>query len=138
MSKPRWLVINKSDLMTEEEGRAKAIGIAQALGYTGPAFLISGVAHIGTTDLCEAVMRFLETSEAPAQGNLPLPVVVKKPAAKRLALKKAAPKKKVAAKKKAAVKKRPVANKKAVAKKKAQKKPLKKKAAASKKKKSRR
>jgi len=75
LAKPRWLVLNKSDLMPADEAVAKAIGIAQALDYRGPAFLISGATHAGTTDLTEAVMRFLETAEAPVQGNLVLPVV---------------------------------------------------------------
>ena len=80
LTKPRWLVLNKSDLLPPEEATAKAISIAQALDYRGPAFLISGVTRAGTTDLTEAVMRFLETAEVPAQGNLVLPVL--KPAAK--------------------------------------------------------
>ena len=97
LAKPRWLVLNKSDLLPEDEARAKAIAIAQALKYRGPAFLISGVSRQGTTDLTEAVMRFIETGEAPAQGNLQLPVIVEQ--------KKAAPakKKSVPRKKKAAV-----------------------------------
>ncbi len=74
LAKPRWLVLNKSDLLPPEEAVAKAIAIARELKYRGPAFLISGATHAGTTDLTEAVMRFLETGEAPAQGNLPLPV----------------------------------------------------------------
>src|SRR3954470_5861194 len=73
LAKPRWLVLNKSDLMPPDEARARAIEIAQGLGYRGPAFLISGATRAGTSDLTEAVMRFLETSEAPAQGNLVLP-----------------------------------------------------------------
>jgi len=97
LDKPRWLVLNKSDLLPEDEARAKAIGIAVALKYRGPAFLISGVSGAGTRDLTEAVMRFLETAEAPAQGNLPLPEIKerKAPAAK----KKGAPKKKAVARK---------------------------------------
>jgi GTPase len=83
LSKSRWLVLNKSDLLPPDEAVAKAIGIARALNYQGPAFLISGATHAGTTDLCEAVMRFLETGEAPAQGNLPLPVLPAKKAASR-------------------------------------------------------
>ncbi len=75
LSKSRWLVLNKSDLLPPEEAVAKAIGIARSLKYQGPAFLISGATHAGTTELCEAVMRFLETGEAPAQGNLPLPAM---------------------------------------------------------------
>jgi len=79
LAKPRWLVLNKSDLLPPEEAAAKAVSIAVALKYRGPAFLIFGATHAGTRDLTEAVMRFIETGEAPAQGNLPLPVV--KPAA---------------------------------------------------------
>jgi hypothetical protein len=74
LTKSRWLVLNKSDLLPPEEAVAKAIEIARGLNYRGPAFLISGATHAGTNELCEAVMRFLETGEAPAQGNLPLPV----------------------------------------------------------------
>ena len=75
LAKPRWLVLNKSDLMPPEEARARAIEIARGLDYRRPAFLISGATHAGTSELCEAVMRFLETGEAPEQGNLPLPVI---------------------------------------------------------------
>jgi GTP-binding protein len=123
LSKPRWLVLNKADLMPEDEARAKATAIAIALEYRGPAFLISGVAKIGTNDLIEAVMRFIETGEAPAQGNLPLPVIPeRKPAAakkKPAARKKSASSRKTApAKKKpAAKKKRPAAKKRAPARK---------------------
>jgi GTP-binding protein len=100
LARPRWLVLNKSDLMPPEEATAKAISIAQALDYRGPAFLISGATHSGTSDLTEAVMRFLETGEAPAQGNLALPIIERpKPVLKAKPMAKAKPK----AKKKAAV-----------------------------------
>ena len=49
LAKPRWLVLNKSDLLPPEEAAAKAMSIAQALKYRGPAFLISGATHAGTT-----------------------------------------------------------------------------------------
>jgi GTP-binding protein len=75
LTKPRWLVLNKSDLLPPDEAAAKAVSIAVALGYRGPAFLISGATHAGTKDLTEAVMGFVESGEAPAQGNLPLPVI---------------------------------------------------------------
>ena len=107
LSKPRWLVLNKSDLLPPEEAVAKAVSIAVALKYRGPAFLISGATHAGTRDLTEAVMRFIESGEAPAQGNLPLPLI-KEPAVKARATGKTAAKKKPAKKapaKKAAAKK---------------------------------
>ncbi|HET9474408.1 MAG TPA: GTPase ObgE [Steroidobacteraceae bacterium] len=85
LAKPRWLVLNKSDLLPPGEAVAKAISIAQALDYRGPAFLISGATRAGTTDLTEAVMRFLETAEAPAQGNLPLPLAPRRVTRKKAA-----------------------------------------------------
>jgi GTP-binding protein len=75
LTKPRWLVLNKRDLLPDDEAVARATEIAVALKNTGPAFLISGATHAGTSDLTEAVMRFLESGEAPAQGNLALPVI---------------------------------------------------------------
>ena len=108
LAKPRWLVLNKSDLLPPDEAAAKAISIAQALDYRGPAFLISGVTRSGTADLTEAVMRFLETSESPAHGNLVVPEV-QRPKARRVApvVRKPARKKTKAAKRKAPKRKAP-------------------------------
>ncbi len=111
-TKPRWLVLNKSDLLLPEEATAKAIAIARALKYSGPAFLISGATRGGTTELTEAVMRFLETSEAPAVGNLVIPAM-RTPAAKpKKTAKKAKPKPKPKKAKKAKAKKKPAVRKK--------------------------
>ena len=72
-------------------GRRRRCRSRVALKYRGPAFLISGATHAGTRDLTEAVMRFLETGEAPAQGNLPLPVIAsRKPRSQTKAAKKKA------------------------------------------------
>jgi GTP-binding protein len=84
LAKPRWLVLNKSDLMLPEEAAAQAVSIALALKYRGPAFLISGATHAGTRDLTEAVMGFIESGEAPALGNLPLPVVKEREAVRKV------------------------------------------------------
>jgi GTP-binding protein len=108
LAKPRWLVLNKSDLLPPDEAAAKAISIARALDYRGPAFLISGATRGGTTELTEAVMRFLETAEAPAQGNLALPVAkspkVERPVSERAPAK---ARRKVATKAKARPKAKP-------------------------------
>jgi GTP-binding protein len=116
LSKPRWLVINKRDLLPEDEAIAKATEIAVALKNPGPAFLISGVTHAGTSELTEAVMRFIETGEAPAQGNLTLPVM--KPKASKVA-KKAVKKKSVVRKKTPVARRKSSAKKKVAAKQKA-------------------
>jgi len=68
--KPRWLVINKSDLMLPEEAEARALEIVRALRYAGPWFLISGATGRGTRELAAAVMRFLEGADLPADVRM--------------------------------------------------------------------
>ncbi|MCU0976494.1 MAG: GTPase ObgE [Steroidobacteraceae bacterium] len=58
--KPRWLVLNKLDLMTEAEGDARCREIVRRLRFKGPVFRISGATGRGTAELCQAVMNFLE------------------------------------------------------------------------------
>ncbi|NDB25224.1 MAG: GTPase ObgE [Gammaproteobacteria bacterium] len=65
-SKPRWLVINKSDLLPPAEAEKKAKAIVRSLRHKGPWFLISGATGTGTRDLTEAVMGFLEEKNAGA------------------------------------------------------------------------
>ena len=69
--RPRWLVLNKSDLLPPGEAEKKAKAIVRSLRFKGPWFLISGATGTGTKDLTEAVMRFLEeraAAEAAAGG----------------------------------------------------------------------
>ncbi|HEX5208929.1 MAG TPA: GTPase ObgE [Steroidobacteraceae bacterium] len=67
-AKPRWLVINKSDLLPEVEGEKRARAIVRSLRYRGPHFLVSGASGHGTRELCEAVMEFLEQQDRAARG----------------------------------------------------------------------
>jgi GTP-binding protein len=62
-AKPRWLVLNKRDLLPDREAEARAREIVRRLRFRGPHFLISGVSARGTRELCAAVMRFLEAPE---------------------------------------------------------------------------
>jgi GTP-binding protein len=59
-AKPRWLVLNKRDLLPAAEAEKRAREIVRRLRYRGPHFLISGATGEGTKSLCEAVMRLLE------------------------------------------------------------------------------
>src|SRR5579871_3444852 len=59
-SKPRWLVLNKRDLMPDDEAEKRARQIVRSLRFRGPHFLISGATGRGTKELAEAVMSFLE------------------------------------------------------------------------------
>ena len=62
--KPRWLVINKRDLLPDAEAEARAADIARRLRYRGPHFLISAATNRGTRELAEALMKFLEEQTA--------------------------------------------------------------------------
>lgn len=62
--KPRWLVINKRDLLPDDEAEALAKDIARRLRFRGPTFLISAATGRGTKELAEAVMQFLEQHAA--------------------------------------------------------------------------
>jgi len=62
--KPRWLVINKRDLLPDEEAEARARDIVRRLRYKGPVHLISAATGRGTRELTEAVMNFLEQRQA--------------------------------------------------------------------------
>src|SRR3984885_14993871 len=59
-AKPRWLVLNKRDLMPDDEAEKRARQIVRSLRFRGPHFLISGATGRGTRDLAEAVMKFLD------------------------------------------------------------------------------
>jgi GTP-binding protein len=67
-SKPRWLVINKRDLLPDDEAEARAKDIVRRLRYTGPMHLISAATGRGTRELAEAVMNFLETRRPQKQA----------------------------------------------------------------------
>jgi GTPase len=69
--KPRWLVLNKRDLLPGKEATARAADIVRRLRYKGPTFLISGATGEGTKELCQAVMKALEETPAPkaAKGD---------------------------------------------------------------------
>jgi GTPase len=59
-TKPRWLVLNKRDLLPPAEAEQRARDIVRRLRYRGPFFLISGATGEGTRPLCDAVMTLLE------------------------------------------------------------------------------
>jgi len=71
-SKPRWLVLNKRDLLPAAEAEERARTILRRLKHRGPHFLISGATGQGTKKLCEAVMTALEQpARASARASSP-------------------------------------------------------------------
>src|SRR5713226_4679136 len=58
--KPRWLVLNKIDLVPQAERKRRAQALAKKLRWTKPWFLVSGATGEGTRELTYAMMEFLE------------------------------------------------------------------------------
>jgi GTP-binding protein len=72
-AKPRWLVLNKRDLLPAAEAEKRARAIVRRLRHRGPHFLISGATGEGTKPLCEAVMRLLEQRDPAVRARASSP-----------------------------------------------------------------
>ncbi|MGB1328495.1 MAG: Obg family GTPase CgtA [Porticoccaceae bacterium] len=56
----RWLVLNKLDLLPEEEVEERCQAVIDQLNWQGPVFRISGLTSNGTKDLCAAIMDHID------------------------------------------------------------------------------
>jgi GTP-binding protein len=56
----RWLLLNKTDLLPEQERERRCAEVIEALHWRGPVFRISALKREGTDALVHAVMDFLE------------------------------------------------------------------------------
>ncbi|MBA3581506.1 MAG: GTPase ObgE [Gammaproteobacteria bacterium] len=59
-AQPRWLVLNKTDLLPAEETAARKAALLKALNWQGPVFDISAIKANGTRELCGRIMDYLE------------------------------------------------------------------------------
>ena len=66
--KPRWLVLNKIELLTEEQVDAIEQAVIKAIAYKGPVFKISALNKTGTQDLSYKIMQHIE-QQAEIQAN---------------------------------------------------------------------
>ena len=74
LEKPRWLVLNKADLMFEDEAQAAAEAIVAELGWTQPWYMTSAIGREGTWPIMLSVQAFFdrlreEELEAREQAN---------------------------------------------------------------------
>lgn len=58
--RPRWLVLNKIDLIPEDEREARVQSILKRLRWKKPWFAISGIAREGTETIAKKAMAFLD------------------------------------------------------------------------------
>ena len=66
-NKPRWLVFNKIDLISEEEAQSRAKAVAEALGWEDKYYLISAASQTGVKELCWDVMSFINANPKEAE-----------------------------------------------------------------------
>lgn len=60
LQRPRWLLLNKIDLVPQEQRVQMAARIVADLGWTAPWFAISAAVREGTWDVCLAAQRFFD------------------------------------------------------------------------------
>ena len=68
-ARPRWLVFNKIDLLSEDEVEQRTSRVIEALAWDGPVYRISALAKRGTEQLCGDVMTHIETMAAEEGGE---------------------------------------------------------------------
>jgi len=66
LEKPRWLVLNKADLLPEDERQARAEALVQALDWKEPWFLASAIGREGTWPVVLKVQQFFDDQKAAA------------------------------------------------------------------------
>jgi GTP-binding protein len=70
MGRPRWLVINKSDVFSDEaELKRVADDIVARLEWKDPWFLVSAAGEIGTWDVCLKVQQFFDVEREKQREN---------------------------------------------------------------------
>jgi GTP-binding protein len=62
-NRPRWLVLNKLDLLPPEKREARVAELVRDLDWRGPVYAISALAADGTKRLAQDAMTFLESEE---------------------------------------------------------------------------
>ena len=67
LNKPRWLVLNKADLMFEDEAQAAAEQIVAELGWKEPWFLVSALGREGTFPIMSRIMAFFDRQKEEEQ-----------------------------------------------------------------------
>jgi GTP-binding protein len=62
-NRPRWLVLNKLDLLPPEKREARVAELVRELDWHGPVYAISALAADGTKRLAQDAMTFLENED---------------------------------------------------------------------------
>ncbi len=63
-TRPRWLVLNKADLVTQEDAETLRDLICEEIDWQGPCFVVSAATGAGIKSLCQKIMDYLEAYRA--------------------------------------------------------------------------
>lgn len=66
-AKPRWLVLNKMDLLLDEELNELKSEIISELAWEGPVYVVSAYQRLGVEQLCRDVMTYIESLPAASE-----------------------------------------------------------------------
>jgi GTPase len=66
LEKPRWLVLNKGDLLSEEERNERAQAIVKALDWKEPWFVTSAIGRDGTWPIMLKIQQFFDDQKQAA------------------------------------------------------------------------
>lgn len=69
LDEPRWLVLNKTDLLPDEEAEAVCDDIIDRMNWQGPSYRVSAVGKTGTQSLIFDIMSHLEEQKELIQDN---------------------------------------------------------------------
>jgi GTP-binding protein len=69
VDRERWLVLNKIDLVPEDERQALIDSVVDALAWTGPLYVISAMSKLGTDKLAQDLMTWLEQRQTELAEN---------------------------------------------------------------------
>jgi GTP-binding protein len=66
LEKPRWLVLNKADLLPEDERQARAEALVKELDWKDPWFMVSAIGREGTWPIVLKIQQFFDDQKAAA------------------------------------------------------------------------
>ncbi len=73
LERPRWLVLNKSDMLAADERDEAAHSIVAELDWKQPWFVVSAIARDNTMAVCQQVQRFFESQRDASAERTDMP-----------------------------------------------------------------
>jgi GTPase len=68
-TRDRWLLLNKIDLLPEDEVDARCQAVVDKLGWQGPVFKVAAISKQGTLPLCGEILEYIDTRKEEEGAN---------------------------------------------------------------------